>query len=133
MMLMIPGRAQGFAGEVSGLLGHRFDSSLQVVEFLPFAPFLMPLVVFIIPLDGFQGVDEQGILAPTQILRSDSTASPDRSVEVGSAVAIDKRHCTTPRCVPRFQSVGCAFRFRNANRPRWSSRSCSSSSKSASV
>ena len=90
MMLMVSRLAQGFAGEVSGLLGHRFDSSLQVVEFLPFPPFLMPLVVFIIPLDGFQGVDEQGILASTQILRRDSTASPDRSVEVGSTVAIDK-------------------------------------------
>jgi len=133
MMLMIPGRVQGFAGEVSGLLGHRFDSSLQVVEFLPFAPFLMPLIILIISLDGFYRVDEQGILAPSQILRSDSTASPDQSVEVGSAVAIDDRHCTTPRCVPRFQPAGCSFRFRNAKRSRCSSRSCSSSSKSASV
>ncbi len=92
MMLTIPGRVQGFAGEVSGLLGHRFDSSLKVVEFLPLALFLMPLIILIISLDGFYRVDKQGILAPPQILRSDSTASPDRSVEVGSAVAVDKCH-----------------------------------------
>ena len=133
MMLMIPGRAQGFAGEGAGSLGQVVKRLLQVVEFLPFAPFLMPLVIPVFSLDGFQGVDEQGILAPSQVLRSDSTASPDRSVEVGSAVAIDERHCTTPRCVPRFHPAGCSFRFRNAKRSRWSSRSCSSSSKSASV
>ena len=133
MMLMVSRLAQGFAGEIPGLLGHRFDSTFQVVEFLPFAPFLMPLVILLISLDGFHRVDKQGILASSEVLRSDSTASPDRSVEVGSAVAIDDRHCTAPRCVPRFQPAGCSFRFRNAKRSRWFSRSCSSSSKSASV
>ena len=68
MMLIIPSRVQGFAGEVLGLLGHRFDSSLQVVEFLPFALFLVPLIILIISLDGFYRVDEQGILTPSQIL-----------------------------------------------------------------
>jgi len=133
MVQVIPRRGQGFAGAVSGSLGQLVKRLLQVVELLPFDPFLMPFVFPVFSLDDFQGVDEQGILSPSQVLRCDSTASPDRSVEVGSAVAINDRHCTTPRCVPRFQPAGCSFRFRNAKRSRWSSRSCSSSSKSASV
>ena len=69
MMLMVSRLAQGFAGEIPGLLGHRFDSTFQVVEFLPFAPFLMPLVILLISLDGFHRVDKQGIFASSEVLR----------------------------------------------------------------
>jgi hypothetical protein len=57
--------------------------------FLPFAPFLISLVILLISNDGLQGVEKQGILALSQILRSDLPASPLGSVEVRATVAID--------------------------------------------
>jgi hypothetical protein len=101
MMLMISRRAQGVAGEVAGLLGQFVKGSLQVVELLPLAPRLSKVGIFLVALDAFQGVDEKGVLAPRQVLRRNSTVPSDRSVEVGSAVAIDEPHCTTLRALPR--------------------------------
>jgi hypothetical protein len=99
-MLVIPGRGQGVAGEVSSLLGPVVESMLQVVEFLPFAPLPPSFGVPLISLDRLQGVDEQGILPAPPVYRCDSTATPDGSVEVGSAVAINEPHCTTLPGVP---------------------------------
>jgi hypothetical protein len=101
MVLTITRRAQGVAGEVSGLLGQFVKGSLQVVELLPLAPRFLPVEALSLPVFFFQCVDEEGVFAPRQVLRSDSTASPYRSVEVGSAVAIDEPHCTTFRALPR--------------------------------
>src|SRR4051812_16853040 len=92
MMLMIPRRGQGVAGEVSGSLGQVVQSMVQVVELPSFAPFLIPLVISVLLLHGLQGVEKQAILPLPQILRSDSPAPPLGSVEVGSAVAIDEPH-----------------------------------------
>jgi hypothetical protein len=101
MMLMISRRGQGVAGEVSGSLGQLVKGSLQVVEFPPFAPYLSKVGFPLVSLDAFQGVDEQGILAAPSVFRSHSTAPPNRSVEVGSAVPIGKPHVYyTPRRAP---------------------------------
>jgi len=58
MVLMIPRRGQGFAGEVSGSLGQLVEGSLQVVEFPPLAPCPPMLEFQVFPFDGLQGVDE---------------------------------------------------------------------------
>jgi hypothetical protein len=99
---MIPGRGQSVVCDVWGLLDKIVDGSLQVVESLPIAPFLMPLVFLLIPLDGLQGVDEQGILAASQVLRCNAISSPFGSVEVGSAVSVNEPHCTTAFRLPCF-------------------------------
>jgi hypothetical protein len=62
-MLVIPGPGQGVASEVSGLLSQLVESLLQVVELLPFSPCLLVVGILLVLLNGFQGVDEQGILA----------------------------------------------------------------------
>ena len=126
MVQMIPRRGQGFAGEVSGSLGQLVEGSLQVVELLPLAPRLLAGRSFASPVVGFQGGDEQGVLAPRQVLRSDSPASPDGSVEVGSAVAIDEPHVYY---APRFAPIPAKSRLMSLS----SSRSSWSSSKAASV
>jgi hypothetical protein len=126
MVLVVSRRAQGVAGEVSGLLGKLVDGSLQVVELLSLAPFVSKVGISLVSLDAFQGVDEEGVLAPRQVLRRDSTAPPDGSIEVRSAVAIDEPHVYY---APRFAPL------RDIMRPKMlsSSRSSSSSSKAASV
>jgi len=101
MVLMIPGRGQGFSGEVSGSLGHIIEGSLQVVELLPLAPCLLQVEPLPVPFVGLQGGDQLSIHATSQVLRRDSAPSPDGSVKVGSTIAIDEPHCTTLRGVPR--------------------------------
>jgi hypothetical protein len=91
-MLIVSRRAQGFAGEVSGLLGEVIERLLQVVELLPLGSIVPSLEVPVVSVGRFQSVNQQGILAPSQVFRSESTASPDGSIEIGSAIAIDECH-----------------------------------------
>jgi hypothetical protein len=101
MVLMIPGRSQSFAGEVSGSPGQVVEGSLQVVELLPLASCLLPVGALPKLLVGFQGSDQLGVDAPAHVFRCDSPPSPDGSVEIGSAVAIDERHVYyAPRSAP---------------------------------
>ncbi len=65
---------------------------IQAVEFLELAQCLLPAEALPVLFVGFQGGDELGGDAPAQVFRSDSAASPDGSVEIGSAVTIDERH-----------------------------------------
>ncbi len=51
MMLMIPRRAQGVAGEVSGSVGQLVEGSLQVVELLSPAPFVSKVGISLVALD----------------------------------------------------------------------------------
>ena len=79
MVLMIPRRGQGVAGEVSGSLGQLVEGSLQVVE-LPSArsvpaPGRIALQCSFV---GFQGGDQLGVDAPAQVFRRDSTALAGR-------------------------------------------------------
>jgi hypothetical protein len=68
MMLVIPRRDQGFPGKGAGSLGQFVKRLLQVGGLFPFLPFLLPLVIPLFPVDVPQGVDEQGILAPSHVL-----------------------------------------------------------------
>jgi hypothetical protein len=85
---MITRRAQG----VSGSLDQLVEGSLQVVDLFPFAQCLLPVEALPVPLVGFQGGDQLGVDAPAHVFRRDSPPSPDGSVEIGSAVAIDECH-----------------------------------------
>jgi hypothetical protein len=83
MMLMIPRGAQGISCEISGLLGEFVKGSLQVVELLSLAPCCLSVDAFSVPVVRLQGMNEKRVLAPRQVLRSDSTVPSDRLVEVG--------------------------------------------------
>ena len=76
VMLMIPRRAQGVAGEVSGLLGEVVEGSLQVVEFPSLAPDLLQVATSLVSLVGFEGGDEQGVRPARHVFRRDPTAPP---------------------------------------------------------
>ena len=89
---MIPRRGQGVSGEVSSLLDQFVEGSLQVVDLLPLFPCFPSFELGFVAIDGFQGGDQLGVNAPAQVLRRDSPPSPDGSVEVGSAIAVDERH-----------------------------------------
>jgi Domain of unknown function (DUF4177) len=54
IVLLISCRAQGVAGEVSGVLGHLVERSLQVVAFLPFVPCFLPVEALPIPVVHLQ-------------------------------------------------------------------------------
>jgi hypothetical protein len=54
MVLMIPRRAQGVAGEGSGLLGEVVEGSLQVVGPATLGPDLFHLAPSLITLDVFE-------------------------------------------------------------------------------
>jgi len=58
MVLMVPRRGQGFAGEVPGSPGQLVKAPLQVDEPLPLDLLLVTLVILLIPIDGLQGVDQ---------------------------------------------------------------------------
>jgi hypothetical protein len=92
MVLIKTRRGQGVAGEVSGSLDQFVEGSLQGVDFPSLGPCPLPVGSPVVPLNGFEGGDELGIDPGRHVLRSDPTAPPDRSVEVGSAVAIDEPH-----------------------------------------
>jgi hypothetical protein len=124
-MLMIPRRGQGVAGEGPGSLGQLVEGPIQVVGFPPRGPDLCPLASPFVPLDVFEGGDQLGIDPARRVFRRDPTAPPDRSVEVGPAVAIDEPHVYyAPLHAPLTAKI---------RRRSWSSsRSCPSSSKAAS-
>ena len=90
-MIVISRRDQGFVAKVPGSPGQFVEGSLQVVE--SFA--LIPIELSQVPLVGVQDGADQGELAAPDVFGRHPAVSPDGSVEVGSAVAIDKRHCTT--------------------------------------
>jgi hypothetical protein len=77
MMLVITCRAQGVAGEVSGLLGQLVNRSLQVVEFIPLAPGFLPVEALSVPVVALQGMDEEGVLAPRHVFGRDSAVPSD--------------------------------------------------------
>jgi hypothetical protein len=93
---MISRRGHGFADEVSGLLGRSVESVLRVVRFLSLAPCYLSVE----PLPEAPVVlnrgDEQGVLPTPKVLRGDSTASPNGSVEVGSIIAVNDGHLAQP-------------------------------------
>jgi hypothetical protein len=125
MVLMIPRRGQGVAGEGSGLFGNLIQGSLQVVEFLPLAPNPLEVASSPVPVVGFEGGDQLGIDPARQVLRRDPTALPDGSVEVRSAIAIDEPHVYyAPLRAPLTANI--------RRMSLCSSRSCWSSSKAAS-
>jgi hypothetical protein len=100
MVLTIPRRGQGVAGEGSGSLGQFVEGSLRVVEFPPLSPDLFQLASSVFPLVVFEGGDKLSIHPARHEFRHDPTAPPDGSVEVGSAVAVDESHfCNTLRGV----------------------------------
>jgi hypothetical protein len=125
MVLMIPRRGQGVAGEGSGSLGHLVEGSLQVVGFPPLGPYPLQVGSSLVTVVLFEGGDEPGILAAGHVFRRDPTGPPDGSVEVGSAVAVDEPHLYY---APRRAPVMAIIRRMSLS----SSRSCSSSSKAAS-
>jgi hypothetical protein len=92
IVLMIPRRGQGVAGEGAGSLGQFIEGSLQLVRFPPLGPCPFPVGSSFVPLVGFERGDELGIDPARHVFRRDPTSPPDRSVEVGSAVAIDEPH-----------------------------------------
>ena len=95
MVLMIPRRGQGVAGEGSGSLGQFVEGLIQVVGFPPLGPDPLQVASSLIPLDVFEGGDQLGVRPARHVFRSDPTGPSDGSVEEGSAVAIDEPHCTT--------------------------------------
>jgi hypothetical protein len=54
MVQVIPGRGQGFAGDVSGSLSQLVQGLLQVVEFFPFLLSLPPFEVGFVAIDGLK-------------------------------------------------------------------------------
>jgi hypothetical protein len=80
MVLMVSRRAQGVAGEVSGLLGQIVKGSLQVVEFLPLAALCLNVGVSLVALHPFQGADKESALAPRHVFGRHSAVPSDRSV-----------------------------------------------------
>jgi hypothetical protein len=91
-VLVIAGPLQGVAGERPGLVGEVVEGLLQLVESLSLLAFLPPSVVFLIPLDGLQAIDEQGIHAAGPILGRDPTAPADGALQAGAAVAVNQSH-----------------------------------------
>jgi hypothetical protein len=77
MMSMIPRRAQGIVGEVSGLFRQFVKGSLQVVNFLSLVPCLLPIEALSFAVFRLKGMDEVRILPPRQVFRRDSTIPPD--------------------------------------------------------
>src|SRR5262245_24946452 len=73
MVLMIPRRGQGVAGEGSGSLGQLVEGSLQVVGLPPLGPCPFPVGSSVISLDVFEGGDELGIDPGRHVLRCDPT------------------------------------------------------------
>src|SRR5262249_314646 len=129
MVLMVPRRGQGVAGEVPGSLGHLVEGSLQVVGLPPLGPGLFLVGSLVVPVVGFEGRDEPGIDPARHVFRRDATrppgGPPDGSVEVRPAVAVDEPHLYyAPRRAPDTANI--------RRMSLSSSRSCSSSSKAAS-
>jgi hypothetical protein len=77
MMLMIPRRTQSLRGEGSGLLGQLVKRPLDLVGFLALLTLPIPLIVPLIAVNRLDGVDEQSVLAPSQVLGRDATVAPD--------------------------------------------------------
>src|SRR5262249_22976780 len=80
VMLVIPRRGRGVAGEGPGSLGQLIEGPIQLVGFPPLGLCLLNVGFPVVPLVGFQGGDQLGIDPARHVFRRDPTAPPDGSV-----------------------------------------------------
>jgi hypothetical protein len=103
-MIVIPRRDQGFVGKGSSSLNLFIKHPVQLVG--PFS--LIPIELSQVPHLVVQDGADQGEFATPDVFGRHFSVPPEGSVEVGSAVAIDKCHCVlrSPVCPvlvpPRF-------------------------------